>query len=382
MKKLAIITLLVTFSVTLRAQTTQDLTQTDNAITTLATELTKKFAESNVQTVTLGQYTFMGGATQFNAYLNNQLSGELTSTRGGTFSLVSGGNSQWIVSGEIVRIADIIRIYTRLVRRENSAVASQIRTDLTLNPTLSSMLTSGDGNSGGGSTASYDALEPDGWDNPSLYTPEAESSATTIGRSIGSGDEDWFLITPASASVLVMETTGSMDTHMTLYDADTRNELASNDDGSGNGNNARITQFVRPGKRYMVKVKGYSSDTTGDYGFRAYTVNLGDPTRYEVGEDVNASRVVRQRLEGGTSVFLLTAPAGGTIVAETSGSTDVVMELLDAETYDQLASDDDSGYDSNARITHEAQRGKSYLAVVRAYSSDTNGEFGFKSYMD
>ncbi len=375
MKKLIFIAILALFAGTLRAQTADDLAQTDRAIRALAAELAEKLAAERAQTVVIGQF---GGSAQFNSYINNQLFGELTDIRGRSFTLVSTSSAaQWTISGEVVRIGNMVRLYTRLVRREGNAVVSQIRTDLELNRGLTALLSSGGSGSGGSDAMAFsDILEPDSRETPVDY----DLGAADMMRAIHAGDNDWFLIEAGDASGIVLQTSGSMDTHMTLYDADTNAEITSNDDG-GDGNNALIRHFVRPGGRYLVRVKGYSNDSTGEYGFTAYTEEMEDPIPYELLGDINTSRFVMRTLDDNGDMFLLTPTADGTIVLETTGDEDVVMELYDAETYTMLDEDDDSGHDTNARIVWEVERGRSYLAKVRAYSSSGQGRYGFKAYM-
>jgi hypothetical protein len=382
MKKLIILTICTALSVvSLSAQNPgEGLRQSDAAIKSLATNLAGKLTDAKVETVALGQFTYMGSTNQFSIYLNNQLTSELLDVRGSSFSLVSGSGAQCVITGEIIHVDNFmqirtIRIYARIVRREGNALISQVQADFEISPAVSAMLSSGN-SSDGGSFVMADEWESDSWDAPVEYSTDA----SPLNRTISGGDHDWFVIEPTTASGLVIETTGDMDTYMSLYDADTREELSSNDDS--NGSNAAIRYFVRPGKKYMVEVRGYSDDTTGNYGFRAYAEEMGEPTPYEMG-DINSSRYVMQRLGGGRDLFLLTPASNGTMVMETTGSIDLLMELYDAETYEMLASDDDGGYDNNSRIVHEVQRGRSYIARVRGYgSSDDQGEYGFKAYMD
>jgi hypothetical protein len=93
--------------------------------------------------------------------------------------------------------------------------------------------------------------------------------ASVVSRTIhNSDDHDYFLLVPDRAGILIMETTGNMDTYMELYDIDSGEYLEENDD-SGSGGNARIRQTAGPGKRYIAMVRSYGSET-GSYGFRAY----------------------------------------------------------------------------------------------------------------
>ncbi len=319
----------------------------------------------------------MGGNSQFNTYLNNQLSGELIDVRGRSFTLVSGGRAQWVVTGEIVRIGDMIRVYTRLVRRSDNSMISQIQTDMELNRSISAMFSAAESGESS-SMVIADEWEPDSWDSPVEFALGTDLYDMPMRRTIHSDDHDWFLVEPDSAMSLVIQTTGSTDTYLTLHDADSREQLATNDDG-GDGSNAMIRHFVRPGKRYIVEVRGYSSSSTGEYGITGRAEDMGDAIPYQLGRSSDA-RTVTQRL-GSNDLFLLTPRSNGMMILETTGDIDLVMELLDGETYESIAEDDDSGQDYNARLVQEVEGGKSYLVRVRAVSSDSGGEYGFKGYL-
>jgi hypothetical protein len=379
MKKYIITIILTAVSGALVAQTSgEDLGRIDNSIGSLATDIAQKLAEERVGTVMVGQFPYMGTANRFSAYLNSQLTEELSRVRGRSYELLSGGTPECMVSGEIVYIADVVRVYSRIVRREDREIVSLTHVDLELTQTISAMLS--EGMNGGYEIVMPDEWESDDMDSPVEYDIQTGSNADTMNRTIERGDEDWFAISPEGGTLIVMETTGGIDTHMTLYDSATRAELDSNDDSDGS--NARIRHFARAGESYLVKVRGYSSDTAGEYGFRAYTEEVGEAAPYQVHSDVNEARFVIGRLDDGGNMYLLTPQHDGTMVMETSGSNDVYLEFYDADTFEALASDDDSGYDNNARITYQVQQGRKYFAKVRGYSSDTKGEYGFKAYME
>lgn len=384
MKKLLFVALFVALAAGLQAQTAapttaEDIRQIDNAVKSLATQIATQLTRERVATLMLGPFAYMGSDSQLNAYLGGQLTEELSGVQGRSFTLVSGGAAEWIVSGEIVVISDMVRVYSRLVRRSDNALVRQIHTDLPLNRSLSGMLASVSSRDARAALVLPDAWEVDAIDTPVEYTIAA-ATPTPMDRTLQRDDEDWFVIAPAAGSHLVLETTGDLDTRMTLYDAATREELASNDD-DGNNSNAQIRRFARAGERYIVKVGGYSSEEAGNYGFVVRTEQPEAPTPHAISADIDEARFVMGRLGGGGDTFLLAPQADGQLVMETSGSNDVVMELYDAETYDLLASDDDSGSNNNARIEYQVQRGRSYLAKVRAYGSAT-GEYGFKAYME
>jgi hypothetical protein len=84
--------------------------------------------------------------------------------------------------------------------------------------------------------------------------------------------------------------------------------------------------------------------------------------------------------EGDEDFFLLVPDRDGTLVLETSGNIDTVMELYEAGSQSYVAENDDGGSGSNARIRHSVRAGVRYTAKVRAYGTGT-GSYGFHAYM-
>jgi hypothetical protein len=244
----------------------------------------------------------------------------------------------------------------------------------------------GGGGGGGSSQGSADEWEADSWDSPVPFEIGESESVQSLSRTITSGDEDFFLLVPDREGTLVAETTGSIDTYMYLYDLETEEELARNDDG-GSGSNARIRHSVQAGRRYIAKVRGYSSSTSGSYSFRAYiTVRTGgtswqSPLAYEIGVGDEA-QVVNRSLDDGDDedFFLLVSDRAGQLVMETTGSVDTYMELYEADSREMLDENDDGGSSYNARIRHNVRAGGRYMVKVRGYGSSSTGNYGFKAY--
>jgi hypothetical protein len=186
---------------------------------------------------------------------------------------------------------------------------------------------------------------------------------------------------------MVVETTGSMDTYMYLYNYDTGEELERNDDG-GSSTNARIRYSVQAGARYLAKVRAYSSSSTGSYGFRAYITPLGEgasswssPMPYEIGFNEDFPVVNRVLVDGeDEDYFLLLPDRDGRLVMETTGNVDTYMHLYNYDTRELLDENDDGGGSYNARIRYFVQTGTRYLAMVRGYSSSSTGSYGFRAY--
>ncbi len=87
----------------------------------------------------------------------------------------------------------------------------------------------------------------------------------TLGRLEARSDEDYFRLSVPRSGTLTVETTGSTDTHGTLYTA-SGGSLVSNDD-SGSGTNFRIVRSVSAGT-YYVRVSGSANARTGSYTLR------------------------------------------------------------------------------------------------------------------
>ena len=99
------------------------------------------------------------------------------------------------------------------------------------------------------------------------------SSATSLsvgssrsGRLETGGDVDYFRVQVSRSGTLTVYTTGGTDTYGTLQNS-SGSSLATNDDG-GSGRNFSIARSVSAGT-YYIRVRGYSSSTTGSYTVHA-----------------------------------------------------------------------------------------------------------------
>jgi hypothetical protein len=346
----------------------------DAAIKVLAGEIHKKLIEEKALKIAVGQFSYRDSIPPLSAYWVNQLTEELTNMSGGSYTLLSGGpaGADQTISGEIVDVADIIRVYTRLLRSDR-AIAAGFHSDFERND-VAGMLSSGSSQSSSSSVPA-DAWEPDSWDNPVSYEIGADESAALINRTIHSrSDEDFFLLLPEADGRLIAETTGSIDTYMYLYNADTRELLAEDDDG-GSGYNARIRYNVRAGSRYIAKVKGLDGET-GNYSFRAYLqiqVRFA-PDEYEPDDEPASAKLIeigtpqQHTFHTGNDVdwvkFQVTQPGRYTIQARgvNSNRLDTYIELYNAD-MNLIAEDDDGGDSYDARLSLRLDNGLYYLKV-------------------
>jgi hypothetical protein len=233
-------------------------------------------------------------------------------------------------------------------------------------------------------TMSTDSLEPN---NSRAQAGTLSISRLPLNLSLfPNGDYDWFRLDLGSfqyreGEVLSLYTSGDIDTYMELYQGDTF--LFENDDGAGNGNNARI-MFI-PERRvndYYINIRGYSSESVGDYTLHAET-SIEEFDQYEPNNTrAQATRIsVAQTLSGNALAsydavdwfsFSITQP--GTYAIGTTGGMDTVITLYDSNN-GELDSDDDSGSNNNALIETYFERG-TYYARVTQYG-DGYGEYSF-----
>ncbi|MDR1420867.1 MAG: hypothetical protein LBI86_10870 [Treponema sp.] len=174
------------------------------------------------------------------------------------------GQAAYTLSGEILVMENMVRVYTHLGNVRESSLLSVWTTDLRQSSYLDGLISrfSSSSSSSNSGQARRDSLEEDSRDNPVEV-----SEGTWISRTIHSDDEDWFLFRSGAAGPYIAETSGGTDTFMELYDAGDFSRITENDDG-GDDYNARIVFSAENGKSYLIKIRGYNNDDTGSYRFQ------------------------------------------------------------------------------------------------------------------
>ena len=89
-------------------------------------------------------------------------------------------------------------------------------------------------------------------------TDPSETAANLLAE-----DEDFFRFAAQASGSRQIHTVSTIDTYCHLFD-DQGNELATNDDG-GERTNCKIVHELVAGQNYVIKVRGFSLVTTGDY---------------------------------------------------------------------------------------------------------------------
>jgi hypothetical protein len=353
--------------------------QLDSTVKELAADIGRRIAAGgNAPKISVGQFSYRDALPPLGSDWASQLTEELANIPNRTFIVLADGpaGAEWTISGEITEIATTIRVYTRLIRASDRSITVSLHSDFERTEHMVDMLAGG-GNDRSSSSSARDMYEPDSMDNPHVTQIGVNDSAPVINRTLhSSDDQDFFLLVPGEGmeGILVMETTGSMDTYLELYDADAREELATNDDGGSEGN-ARIRYTVLPGSRYIAKVRGYSDDT-GSYGFRVYLSEQSRPTpdEYEVDDsfstakDISIGTPQQHTFTTGDDVdwvkFEVAQAGRYTIRARgvNSNRLDTYIELFDAN-QNGIDEDDDGGENYDSRISRRLERGTYYLKV-------------------
>lgn len=207
----------------------------------------------------------------------------------------------------------------------------------------------------------------------SIFAQNAQElrAGTFISGNLRPGQEIWYRVTPTEAGRLIVETTGSTDTYLEAFRITHGNEMdyiTENDDG-GEDFNARISLITTPGTTYMFLLRGFSSSTSGAYRIFASIEPMPPMTTLRVGTFHNASIV-----SGDDYWFSVTPAESGTLIVETSGSTDTYMFAYD-ENFDYLDEDDDGGEGLNARISIDVIAGRTYFFNVMGYSDSVHGPY-------
>ncbi|MCB4773661.1 MAG: pre-peptidase C-terminal domain-containing protein, partial [Sulfurovum sp.] len=203
----------------------------------------------------------------------------------------------------------------------------------------------------------------------SQFTPDDHSSirglataispnSTTSGRIGRAGDEDWFKIVIPSTGKLVVKTTGSINTNGELYKDGNRNV---SDDNSGSGNNFRIEYNVMAGT-YYVKV---SASSTGSYSLVSEFISDDYGNTISTAATIGTTSTTSGSIEidRDKDWFKIQIPSRGTLVVETTGSTDTNGSLYNVDG-DEIASNNDSNASNhNFRIEHKVTAGIYYVKV-------------------
>ena len=203
----------------------------------------------------------------------------------------------------------------------------------------------------------------------SLFAQNAQELrfGTVVSGNLRSGEEIWYSVRVTETCFLLIETTGDTDTYLELYDSQ-RNLLYEDDDGSGNGNNAKIETLAQRGSSYFVKLRAYGSEY-GPFRIMASYSPLSDVVELRLGAVISGNLSSGQK-----QLYSVRTTQAGIYTVETSSDIDTYLEVYDSS-YNFIDSDDDGGYDYNARVDIFAEANKVYYLILRGYNSSESGPY-------
>ena len=194
------------------------------------------------------------------------------------------------------------------------------------------------------------------------------------GQIAEANDEDYFQVQVTQTGILVVYTTGDLDTVGQLQAGD--GSILASDDDDGNETSFRIEHTVGPGA-YYIRVGSYGP-ATGDYVVLAsFVANALPPPPHDHGDtrsdatDLALGGSVRGQIAEANDedYFHVQVAQAGILAVYTTGDLDTVGQLQ-AGDGSILASDDDGGDGLNFRIERDVGPG-TYYVKARSYGTAT-----------
>ena len=151
----------------------------------------------------------------------------------------------------------------------------------------------------------------------------------------------------------------------------------SNDDGP-DGTNSRLSTVLQPGT-YQVKARGLGDSASGLFRLSA-TRQAFDAASFRNGGVIAPGSAITGMLGGEALRYTVEVPHAGRLVVDmTSDDVDSVLELQrDGRS---VAEDDDSGGESNARISTDVEPG-TYTIIAKGFNDSASGLFELRTRLE
>ena len=217
--------------------------------------------------------------------------------------------------------------------------------------------------------------EDDHGDNRDSATAVAIPSDTA--GVLYAGDTDYFRISVSRAGFLQVYTTGNTDVGGLLADA-SGSPLGA-DNYPGQGPDFRMERDVSP-DTYYVRVMGRSLSAAGNYTLHVRFSESPAPPADDHGDSRDSATTVGIPSDtagvltaGDTDYFRISVSRSGSLQVYTSGNTDTTGRL-DNSSGSQMATDSDSGQNTNFRIERSVTPATYYFRVT-GQSGSTAGNY-------
>ena len=204
---------------------------------------------------------------------------------------------------------------------------------------------------------------------------------TTAGRIDCMGDQDFYQFFAPKSGLFIFETTGSTNTYLRLY-LDNGGFLTQ-DDNSGDGDNARMEWGLISGRTYYIAVHVYDNDETGDYDLIVSGCSGGDCGDDPGNDDFNTATDLGSQCGTQSAridclqdmdVYRFAAPSSGGFDIYTTGNVDTVVTLYD-DNRTVLILDNDSGQGTNGSIHSSLDQGSTYFISVTNFAGSGTGPY-------
>jgi hypothetical protein len=192
------------------------------------------------------------------------------------------------------------------------------------------------------------------------------------------GTEDWWEFDGRAGQDVTIELrSGAFDTFFELRDPRGAH-VAENDDGLGEGTDSFIIAHLAESGRYRIVVRSYGDREASGF----YELALGQSGavgRAGQAQEIHADETLVGRLEAGdgragdstyTDVFTFRATRTGDVLIDLrSGDFDAYLIVQDADGH-TIATDDDGGSGTDARITTHVTASSVYRILANTYGAD------------
>ena len=198
--------------------------------------------------------------------------------------------------------------------------------------------------------------------------PEAQGTISSAGES------DLYTFSVTAAGTYTIETSGMMDTFLSLFGPDSETTLIAEDDDSGPARLSLLVQHLAVGQ-YFVRVRHWSPNDTGSYGVSVRSNNSPGPVQIQVnGPEVQGT--IGQPAE--SDLYTFSVATAGDHSIETSGSTDTFLSLFGPDSDSNLIAEDDDSGPSRLSLIEMSLAVGTYFVRVRHWSPAGTGAYGVR----
>ncbi|MDY7012088.1 MAG: hypothetical protein SVX43_00585 [Cyanobacteriota bacterium] len=188
--------------------------------------------------------------------------------------------------------------------------------------------------------------------------------------------DDYLLTNLANDRQVQLNLDGTFDPYLQLINAETGEIVTYNDDG-GPGLNSQLTFTVENAVDYIVRATSFASGATGSYDLSTTVGNflvLTDTIHgiFDSSDGNNLTRNGRYH----DDYILNNLAIGQQVQINLDGAFDTYLQLINAETGEIIAYNDDGGPGLNSQLTFTVERGVDYIVRPTSYRSGAMGEYG------